>query len=524
MLIDALSYSLIPVLAALNADKGDPVIYYAMALVVACAVYQPFLKRGSLKRVKLRKETVKLILYCGLTYIGAQLVLIYSLRDTTNSYIPTIVYQMYPLWIVGFSFLLKVSSEKLDLRKLILMGLASSGILFLYPENGSVEFNSLTSLILPLIASASVGLTVSYVGVLTHHLEENYGIDHEDSPIISNYCSRIASLIVIAPLALWILIFENPKTSLESIGIATAYGVFPMAFGAVFYFKGIRLASNSLSIHMISYISFVLAVLWIGLLGMGELTKPILIGASFIIASNILLNLKAESSYSFNAAIGGLLIIGSMLYYVSPSPFSNFYDSLSVLLIFFTIMLAFLLDRMIKKTEEEEFRILALINTLSSEGDVDNETRNTIAKISSYSFRDKIHRNYSKLIRSLPEKAQKELNLFMLSRSYSISFSEIFILILVGFFIVFLSIFFRPEGFVHSSFSLIISTAVVFNIAYVFDKKSYRERQYIKSSHSDDDPMTVVFQEEAVASKLQQIVSASMICILLIFFFLIFAM
>lgn len=484
MLLDSFSYSLIPVLAAMTVNEMDGIPYLLIALVLSIITYKIyFMFSGKLPKVKLTKKIVIYSIIGGVTFVLSQLALIYSINNSLNAYLPSVIFQIYPLVIVYFLIKFNLSKEILTKGKVFIMMLAIIGIVILnYDSAIGFDILNLYSVILPIISAVLLGVSVSYVVRLTHELEQS-NVDSGNSPLLSNYYSRIFSIIAIIPFSIWYFLSDNQVVfTFNNTLTVTVYGVFCMAIGSIFYYRGIRLTTKSLSIHMISYLSIVMSVLWLWLLGLGTITPYILIGSAFILVSNILLNFSIEKNYAYIGSIIWTLFVGTFIFYNSGTHINEYYNAITAPLIFYAITLAFLMDRIFKRTDKEEGYVISIVNGIL-QSDVNNkkDLADEMIALNEAANQEKTFQLYDK-IKSKPYYVDNKENIdnLILSKTQKVKFSELFVLFLTAILALYVLLFFKPaDGVLYDIFKLCLSTAIVFNLFYVFDNERLRGKRFI---------------------------------------------
>ena len=530
MMVDALSYSLIPVLAALGSTSVSGIPYLGYSLVLAAATYFIFIKfRYPTLNIPKTKKILAISFLAGLTFAGSQFALIASIHQAANSYFPTVVFQIYPIFIILFVVLLKLSKEALSIKKSIVMLVSLLGVAFLYYDSRMIEDIAMYAILLPIFSAALLGLSVSLVINLTKLLE-NEGLCEPLAPIFSNYLSRLFSLLIFLPVMVVNEIFYDGMSdviSLENVVIIAINGVFCMAIGSIFYFRALQLTTKSLSIHMISYLSIVLAVLWLWLLDIDEVTPLILIGSGYVLVSNILLNFNLEKNYAYNGTIIWILSAGSFIYFTNGWQLDSYYDAITVPIFFFAITLAFLIDRLTKSRALEEGYILEFIsNIIKSKPDKVNEYSKYVLDMGCAKNYHDLHYAYTKLcVNDLGKKNRILLNNFIVSRIKGIKYSEVFVLIITGFLSISIALLYRPVGFVYDIFSLILTTAIVFNLLYINDKHNERSTRFLEiRGEGDSIYPEIIFDSELTLNGIEKHISSILLAAVIVIFCLVFYM
>jgi drug/metabolite transporter (DMT)-like permease len=490
MLIDSFSYSLIPVLAVMTVNEMHSVPYLLIALllsVITYAVY--FFYNGYLSKIKITREILKYSFIGGITFVLSQLILIYSINHSRNVYLPSVIFQIYPLVIIYFLIKFKLSNEAFTKSKFFIMLIALLGIGILnYDSTISLEKYNVFSIILPTVSAVFLGVSVAYVVKLTHLLEK-LNMDSALSPLLSNFYSRIFSVVAMIPFMIWYMLSDHQiKFTINNSLVVIVYGVFCMAIGSIFYYRAIRITRKSLSIHMISYLSIVMSMLWLWLLNVGTITAFILIGSAYIIVANILLNFSIEKNYAFTGSIIWTLFIGTFIFFNSGTQIDEYYNAITAPLIFYAITLAFLMDRIFKRTDEEEGYIISIVNNiLKSDAQDKKELADEIIALNESESNENTLKIYERIkYKTYCLDTEDVIDKLVLSKMQKVKFSELFVLFLTAALALYVLIFFKTaDGAMYDIFKLCLSTAIVFNLFYVFDNEKLRGKKFIFTEEKD---------------------------------------
>lgn len=519
-LIDSVAYSLVPLLAALTINNIDIVPYLSISLFFSILAYLAYFKY--IKNTPKIVFTKKIILYSSIGGIGftlSHLLLLYSIKHSSNMFLPSIIFQIYPLVVMILLTILKMSRETITKEKSFLLLFALIGIVILnYDPTIISDKVDLISIILPILSALLLAFSIVYTLRLSEVLVTN---KIKTAAFLANFYSKIISFIVMIPFMVW---YANTDytldITLDNMLLMFVYGVIVLTFGTIFYYKGVSLTSKSLSIHIISYISAILSVLWLWIFGLGIMTSEVLIGSAFILTSNVLLHFNVDKSNAYNGSIIWTLLIGTFIFWYDATTYDKFYDAVTLPLLFFVVMLAFLMDRIFKRTDDEEHLILSILNNCSDEKD--NELSSYIVHLNKTNSKIKIIAIYNK-IKSLKISKENKLLIdkFILSRIQKIKFSELVVLSLTALLALYVLVFYTPGKELNDIFRLCLSTAIIFNLFYVLDNEKARSKNFIIIEnikgvvHSSINPK--INTNDTVTEKLISIVL--LFCILAIFFF-----
>jgi hypothetical protein len=199
------------------------------------------------------------------------------------------------------------------------------------------------------------------------------------------------------------------------------------------------------------------------------------------------MTIRADHSMAYMAAMMMMLACGVYAYFVEGLAMNDYYQAISVPIVFFTILVAFMMDRLIHSDKREETLAIEIINYIESQAK-ELEARaelyigNVVAIVSTNDVAA-VDRHYRE-VRNAGEDAMKgiynRLDDLAMSKLQGTSFSEIFILLLLGVLIVATSMVFRPTDIVGDTFSIVLSLTVTFILFAVFDLQRRRKRFYLE--------------------------------------------
>ena len=477
-LIDSIAYSLVPLLAALTINNIDSIPYLTISLLFSLFAYLVYFKY--IKEIPKIIFSTKIFLYsivAGIGFALSHLLLIYSINNSSNMFLPSIIFQVYPLIVMILLTFLKMSEEIITIEKSFLLLFALVGITILnYDDtimNGGIN---IISIFLPMISATLLAFSIVYTLKLSDIFQEK-GI--KTSAFLSNFYSKIVSFITMIPIMFWYLSTDYTlNITIDNLLLMFVYGVLVLTVGTIFYYKGVSLTTKSLSIHIISYISAILSVLWLWGFGLGTITSQVLIGSAFILTANILLHFNVEKSNAYNGSIIWTLLVGTFISFYDATLYENFYDAITSPLLFFVILLAFLMDRIFKRVDTEENLILKIISNFVTTSQ--DELANNIIKLNQLRSREKIMQLYKEISTyDITSENKILLDQFILSRIQKIKFSELVVLFLTASLSLYIIIFYKPDSGLNDIFRLCLSTAIIFNLFYVYDNERERSKDFI---------------------------------------------
>ena len=515
-LIDSVTYSLVPLLAAFTINSIDSIPYMVISLLFSLLAYIIYFKY--IKEMPPIIFSQKIIIYSIISGVGfalSHLLLLYSITESDNKFLPAIIFQIYPLIVMVLLTLFKMSEEKITIEKSFLLLFALVGIVILNYDksiiNGGIDT---ISIFLPVISAILLAFSITYTLKLSR-IFKNKGI--KTSAFLSNFYSKVISFITMLPFTFWYLSTDYTfNLTADNILLMFVYGVLVLTFGTIFYYKGVELTSNSLSIHIISYISAILSVFWLWLFGFGIITSTVLIGSAFILTSNVLLHFNVDKSNAYNGSIIWTLLVGTFIFLYDATIYRNFYDAITSPLLFFVILLAFIIDRIFKRIDTEEGLILSITSYFIK--DSQHELVKKIIKLNQLRNHKEIGILYHDIIKyKIDIDIKLSIDKFMLSRIQRIKFSELVVLFLTAALSLYIIIFYKPDSGLNDIFRLCLSTAIIFNLFYVFDNERERSKNFILLNNKFETNINTSMNKDETI--LEKIISVVLLFVILSLFF-----
>ena len=322
-------------------------------------------------------------------------------------------------------------------------------------------------LLAAILAVTMLSLGMTLVSKSVSELEQ-----HPDAPILASLIARIGGVATTLPVVF--LDYSSISFSMENISYVLFYGVVILTISNFAYYKGVALSDTHL-INVIWYVTPVLSIIWLALLGYGTVTQWVGIGAAFIIAANIMLHLSAQRRQSFRITIVWILSVGTVLTVV-PAASSGFeyFEAIAALLFFFALLHGFAMTRLeagiaterglaVEIVRSEDLRSLARDKFLA--------IRHAVAELPKTASAATYDRLYSLLEEAeIKGDTRRMVEKFILSRTHRLALGELFVMLITGGMVVFLGVFVRPAGWVYSAFALVATTGTVFTFLVLIDQ------------------------------------------------------
>ncbi len=161
----------------------------------------------------------------------------------------------------------------------------------------------------------------------------------------------------------FIILGYTSNESFSDINIypAIIYGSFAFGGGVLSRFAYIK--TTNLGITAIRYLTPIVTLVWLGLASLIDIPHFdwLVIGAVAIIVANLLLNFKADDRLAYKTLVVALWVFGAIIY------LTDGYQqiiSLEFASTIFILILAFRVDRLVRRTTEEESNTFALFRRL----------------------------------------------------------------------------------------------------------------------------------------------------------------
>ena len=349
MMFSVLSWSLFPLVSAWGIDRLSIFDYILWTYVVGLGTslfilkMMPSAKKAGLPQLRqLGRRTIAEILIGSLTVLlsFACLLLSFSYMSKAGA---TVIFEIWPIIAMYISpLLIKKGWEKISRKDMAFSAIAFIGVIFLlYPEAPGpflasfLSFHDAYHMLLPLFGGVFMAVASVMKARVSHQLE--------------NKKYQITSLLKIQTFfSLGVIVLSVPFTlfwpdkqsvfTFENIMAVAFIGVFIHTLGNVSYTMAV-LRSSKANIVVLWYLMPIFSVLWLWLAGQSTITPYIIWGSIFIITANLIMTIRADRSLSYVASMVALLVCGVYTYFVDGLDMHDYYQALSVPLVFYAIWL-----------------------------------------------------------------------------------------------------------------------------------------------------------------------------------------
>ena len=512
MLLAVLLFSTLPIAFTLGGANNAPFLFVAVVcLFVAVSnvgyllcVYSSRINRDTFKQIR-RNFIHPALLWTTLAQID-YVIFAFAL-SYVNQAVAAVLIETSPIFMIIFMALLfkkEQRYEKITVEKWFLFAVAFIGVAFVVlSQNETVDttiqfstYSEVGGILLIIIASllGAVGVpaTQRWGLAVSNVVGDDKRKDEVFFAIIASTIGRALSGICFIILGL--LLGEN----IQSIGgfgvsIAIVYGLFGLGLATVFL-RIANIKTTNLSINAVGYAIPAVALIWLAFASLINVPHVdwLIIGVAAIIAANLLLNFKVEIRAAYKALIIALWICGTSVYLHTSFPLPDYVEIVGVIATLFILILAFRVDRLVRRTTEEEsneFFLFRRLTALVESGGINDDAPNQLREIGKHVKPSALRDAYGKLMQYFVEarKHHSEGNHDMLSelearvdtlthsKQQGANFGELTALGFMGFIMVSALLLFKPvelsgwEGLFVETSSFLLATAIVFLFANIFD-------------------------------------------------------
>lgn len=379
-------------------------------------------------------------------------------------------------------------------KEIILSIVACSGLLLLLipeaqhltsiPDMGAAERK--IAIFLPLIAGGFHATAEVIKRGLVAKLQIEDHPFHSIFIVDINYglfCLIFATIAVICSH-----LFFVPQQSVYTwpiIGCILFFSVFTTALGRMSLAAAISRATYN--IFALWFFLPILTLFWLWAFDLTTITSEIVLGAAMITIVNLLISAKPDESIAYPATVIALILSSIYCYYFPGIGIEDYFEGVATPLVFYVLIVAFLMDRLIRRDREEETLVVEIIQQIENEGPRSiAKKRDLVQQLSSIvqtNNAKEIDARYQKL-RNAGHKCLRhvtdKLDTLTLSRIQGANFGEMLVLSMVGVLVVMTAVVFRPDGWFGDCFAIVLSAAICFIYFTVIDLIIMRGEFFLK--------------------------------------------
>ena len=252
------------------------------------------------------------------------------------------------------------------------------------------------------------------------------------------------------------------------------FSIVIITFGRMSLSRALSMTSEN--IFTLWFFLPIFTLLWLWVFDIAPITSEVILGTSMITISNLLISSRPDNNVAYPAAVLSLVLASLYCYYFEGYSINDYFEGVSTPLIFFVLIVAFLMDRLVQRDRTEETLVIEMIHHIENDGPKDiKKKKHLIDQLSSIiktNDTQKISDTYQKL-RNAKHKCLKpvvsKLDILVLSRIQGTSFGEILVLSMLGALVIITAIVFRPIGIFGDCFGIVLSASVCFIYFTVLD-------------------------------------------------------
>ena len=322
-------------------------------------------------------------------------------------------------------------------------------------------------------------------------------------------------------------LFSAETISLHQLSYAIISGFFITSIGTI-ALRAANLTTRDLGVNSLAFVTPLIALVWLWILSIVDVSHLdyLIIGAMGIVASNLLINAKADKRLAYNALVVSLWGFGTFVY------FHDGYTTnvpLELPVTVFILVLSFRVDRLVRRTSQEEswiFEAFRRLELLAEKRQISgNEWKELLLTIDKHEKLQELTSAYGKLAKYLatqmkkasePKGAKDEIagirhlvDNIAHSQQQGAHFGEIVAIALTGTLIVTGLMLFNGERDIYGEIiSFVLSAVVVFLFFNILDLQKDRRGRVLKHGGREHDGEYVVkFDDKAISRKVQQWIS-----------------
>ena len=522
MMIVVISFSVGPILFKLGNAETSPFLFTgivqgSLGIVMGAVVLlnqrtlllDPAVRKDIKSHCKSGLMLASVIGHCGFVLFAVGL----SFVDIS---IAAILYNTWPLFLmVLMSFLFRRSQryQAISIGTLVFVFMAITGVamvilshsedtqplLSLLVTGDFTNFGTLIGAILVLAAAACGAADTAYPLKLGESLAEKPSNIEKRKKIreivfttyMTSICLLIAGVVLVT-----IGLVVSETLSLHQLSFAIMGAVFVTSIGIVAH-RAANLKTEELGVNALAYMTPLVTLVWLWTLS--TLNVPhldyLIIGAMGIVAANLLINVDASKRIAYKALVASLWVFGTITYFtegfVTDVP-------LELTVTVFILVLAFRVDRLVRRTNQEEewvFDMFHRLRLLASKMPNDNtaksallEASKTLLKIDHHKNADDLAAEYKNMVRHLNDalsargdadeisSIRRLVDKLSHSRQQGSRLGEIVAIALTGLLIVFGLLVFSGNREIYGEItSFVLSSVVVFLFFNILDLQQDRK-------------------------------------------------
>lgn len=476
--ISIFAYSLFPLIGALSTQTLSPWIFIGLSHIVSFLTFACFVIASSggqdrvLKAVQACRKDAALgwyLLLDGILNPISHFLLFFSFLhiSKTNA---TVIFETWPLFgMLGTTLLMKAHFESLSKRSFVLGVVALLGLaLVVWAGQGhDATTSGASSFTLGTVAAA--GAAIAMAMSVAVHVKARMIIGKLPQMRRAALTTNVLTKAITALIFLIVALAWQPWPEIAQIDprlwlFILLNGAFIVSIGSITYSEALAIGGRS-DVILLWYLTPLLAVIWLWLLGLGDITETLVLGGLFIISANVLLHARADDGPAYVAVFLTLCVAGTVIHLMPALPLRDFLPSTSLIelislpLGIFGILTGFVLGRKFARQQEQEEAILDIVPSLSSD-----EMPHLEATLCAERQSD-IDLHFAHLYRSAHERTPDlavALRRLRVKLGRSVSHGELIVLWALSIMTTLSVVFFRPSGMIGDMIVLLTVTSMTY--------------------------------------------------------------
>ena len=495
------------------------------------ALFSKKIIRIALEPTKQNKAQNFLLLPCIISALAS-----FPLFAIATKYIDVVavvvIYEAWPIFMViltGRLFQGDSRFRKLSLGGGFIFLLALVGLVFIMAGQSENFTNTLS-----FSDAAVIGSFLAILAAFCNALSPAYSVKH-GSVLRKNilretgedvgelFCSLVSLCVqrfIAGALALCLAFYFGEDLTVRGLIAGAITGLVITAIMNIALRQANLLTSN-LGVNALTYIRpiFALTLLWIFTTPEYVRVDFLIIGAVIIVVSNLLINFEASIRPAYKALIIALWVYGAWVYLHTSFAIPDYFISVEIASVLFILLLSFRMDRLVRRTTNEENTTLLLfrkLGTLVRQKKIDTRALDDLCAIDTYKNAKELHESYDKIKTALSDarteepvssdrltdrldEMEAELDQLAHSKQQGINFGELTALGFIGVMLIITLLFFEPgnlngwNGFLAEISSVILASVVLFLFFNALDLQRDRNRPIVEQRTPPPPPPRAVF-------------------------------
>lgn len=495
-LIAAVLHATIPVVILVLGDNALNNAISVTGTIIVISVFVTVFYAGRAS-VRAALKDIWLVLYAALSALGyfGFLYLFAVSKSVANPIYALVIVESWPIFTAILFPLVRIGrTSRLSLFEYIVGALALTGLVLVSGPAGSQGTFldvDLAGIMAPVLAMLAMALAATMKALHVQRAKRTYGI----GPVLSYFLLYLP----IAPVLPFLLLGHDGGTSFaltaETLLLPAVITLLSIGNAVAFSYGTLKI-SRSTDLY-IWFFTPVFSTLFFCLFTATLLTPLEAAGIGVIVGCNLLASLETEKRYGYRYGVAGLMVTGVICITLQPLAMTQYYDTLAVLVIFVTITLAFLLERVSTRAGQEATLYSTAYTRAMALGD--KRLRTALQAIITERAPSRLKRK-ARRITALTDDAQivEPVALICASRLRGLSVSNLFSIAFGLFAASVIAVTSRPVGWQHDLFAFCFIPSLLYGFFYLVDLNAQRfTLPYYAYDHGDGTRISFTFDKAA---------------------------